>query len=67
MAHAVSWVLLITEAQVHFQASPCGAYGGESGIRIGFILSTAFPLLYHSNNAPYSFIHLLPTPQNLSK
>jgi hypothetical protein len=67
MAHAVSWLPLTIEAQVRFQASPCVAYGQESGIGMGFSLSMAFPLSYHSNNTPYSFIHLLPTLYNLSK
>jgi hypothetical protein len=44
------------------QASPCGICGVHSGTDKRFPISNSvFPCQYHSTNAPYSFIHLLPT------
>jgi hypothetical protein len=36
MAQVISHRYLIVEAQVRFQASPCGSYDKQSGSRIGF-------------------------------
>jgi hypothetical protein len=59
VAQVVSCWLLVAEARVPSQASPCKISGGQSVIGTGFSPSTSvFPCQYHSTIAPYSFIHL---------
>ena len=44
-------------AQVQYQSSPCGNFGGHSGIGTAPPKYFGFPCQYHSTNALYSFIH----------
>ena len=51
---------------VKCQAGPCENCGEQSGKMTGnFPHYVSFPCQYHSTNAPYSFIHLLPTLCNV--
>ena len=46
------------EKHVLSQASPCGAYGGQSGTGTGFCHSTSvYSCQYHATIAPYSSTH----------
>ena len=54
MAGVVSHWLVIMEADVQSQASPCGIYGGRSGTETGPSPSNSvFLCQYHSRISPY--------------
>jgi len=59
--------LLDAKAQVWFQRSPYETPSGKGGIGTGCARDTSvFSRQFYSANVPYSFIHLSPTPHNLS-
>ena len=69
--HAIHQVIsrrpLTAETRVRFLGRQCENCGGQIHAGSGFSPSTSvFPCQYHSTNAPYPFIHLLPTLYNVS-
>jgi hypothetical protein len=61
MGQAVSGHGVMVEMQVQPRASPCGVYGGQSGIgTVFFSLSfSVLPCQHYSAYAKHSFIHHL--------
>jgi hypothetical protein len=57
MAQMVSCLPLDVEVRVRFQASPCKSCSGGSGTGTVFSAYFVYPLVYHSNMAPYLFAY----------